>query len=88
MRSLRLVLFGRVQKVGLRNSFYTLVENENIKGYVKNLSDGSVEITIQNTNQPAEYFIELIKTFNSKVHIERWTANYLELPEYKNFSIY
>jgi len=88
MLSLRLVLFGKVQKVGLRNSFYALVENENIKGYVKNLSDGSVEIVIQNTNKPAENFIELIKKYNSKVNVERWTATYLDLPEYKDFTIH
>ena len=44
MQILKILVEGRVQGVGYRHYIYTKARRLQIKGYVKNLSDGKVEI--------------------------------------------
>jgi acylphosphatase len=53
MVTVRLVVSGRVQRVGYRRSIYHFVADKlhDLKGHVKNLSTGQVEIVAQGEQQ-------------------------------------
>jgi acylphosphatase len=56
----KIIVHGRVQGVGYRASIISFIDNQymDLKGYVKNLSNGSVEIVAQGSK---EDLIELRK---------------------------
>ncbi len=56
MKTIRIRLHGRVQKVGFRYHVAQQAGKFDIKGYVKNLADGSVEIVGQ-TSMPNKLII-------------------------------
>lgn len=49
---------GRVQGVGFRYSAYTESKYLNLTGWVKNLSDGSVEMEVQGPGEKIEALIQ------------------------------
>lgn len=62
MNTSKIIVTGRVQGVGFRYYIYKLAEKLDIKGTVRNLDDGSVEIISMTDHQ--EKFIEEIKRGN------------------------
>lgn len=84
----KIVIFGKVQGVGLRKWMLNQAKQKGISGYVKNLPDGSVEAIIQGT-EAALY--DLIRDCNKgsklalvrKIEIE----NVSEIKDYDIFSI-
>lgn len=54
----RLVITGRVQGVGYRNYIEYKARQLNIKGWVRNRSDGSVEAIVQGTPENVEALIQ------------------------------
>lgn len=54
-------IFGRVQKVGFRFSTLQKARELNIKGFVRNLRDGSVEIEAEGEKSNIDKFIEWSK---------------------------
>ncbi len=61
MKTIRLYLFGRVQGVGMRFTVMQIAKKVGVKGYVKNLSDGSVEIVAQGKSAQVDDFIKRAK---------------------------
>lgn len=49
---------GRVQKVGYRNAIFNFAIENNIKGWVKNNPDGTVDIFAQGTQAQMDLFLE------------------------------
>lgn len=47
MRTLKIVIKGRVQGVGFRFSAQRFAEKSGVKGYIRNLVNGNVEIVVQ-----------------------------------------
>jgi acylphosphatase len=52
--------FGRVQGVGFRYTVASLAPDCGIRGYVRNLSDGSVELVAQGSDSDIERFLARI----------------------------
>ena len=42
----RVIYFGRVQGVGFRATVLSVAQNHQVAGYVRNLSDGTVELVV------------------------------------------
>ena len=62
MRGVRLILKGRVQGVGYRYFAMKEAQKLGIKGYVRNLPDGSVEVVyISDNPQTEEAFLKSLK---------------------------
>jgi acylphosphatase len=56
------ILFkGEVQGVGFRYSASRTARSLSLRGYVRNLSDGSVEVQLEGNRETIEQFIESIK---------------------------
>ena len=58
MKTIRLYLHGMVQGVGMRFTITQIAKKTGVKGYVKNLSDGSVEIVAQGEPHKVDTFVE------------------------------
>lgn len=50
-------VYGRVQGVGFRSSTSRVAKNLGLKGWVRNLSDGSVEIIIEGPEETVDKLI-------------------------------
>ncbi|TPR15339.1 acylphosphatase [Apilactobacillus timberlakei] len=85
-QTIKFIINGNVQGVSFRWSIKTWADKINIKGYVQNLSDGSVKIVanIKNVNN----FINGIKSLNNPfIKIRNIDYTLLNYKEYKTFSI-
>jgi len=81
MRTYRVIVYGRVQGVGFRAFIYNLARNLDLKGSVKNMLDGTVQIIIQGSENEIKRLIELSyngpslsHVANIKIFEEEWEA--------------
>ena len=59
--NIKLILHGKVQGVGVRFVVNKIAKDFVVEGYVKNLSDGTVEIVAVGEKQEIQRFVEAIK---------------------------
>jgi acylphosphatase len=52
---------GRVQGVGFRYTVHNLAMPHNIRGYVRNLSDGRVELVMEGSDQEMDDLLDSIR---------------------------
>ena len=65
----RHIFSGRVQGVGFRVKVASLAVSHQVKGFVRNMSDGRVELHLEATVAEAEQFVNTIKTcFHGSIH--------------------
>ncbi|MFH5881065.1 acylphosphatase [Liberiplasma polymorphum] len=83
MINLYLKLTGRVQGVGMRYFISHLAHKYELKGYVKNLSDGSVECVVEGKEELIKEFFDKLKSSSPGV-IENITKH--ESPYTKSFT--
>ena len=85
----RIIVTGRVQGVGFRYFTKNLAKSLGLKGYVRNLYDGNVEIVIQTDNlELLEIFLEKIKLGNSMARVLNLNREQIdEKARYSYFSI-
>ncbi|WP_215537499.1 acylphosphatase [Borreliella bavariensis] len=83
---------GKVQGVGFRFFTEQIANNMKLKGFVKNLNDGRVEIVaFFNTNEQMKKFEKLLKNGNKYSKIENMEKKTLDenYPfQFNNFKIY
>ncbi len=90
MLTSKIVVTGRVQGVGFRYYIYKLALKLNVKGTVRNLDDGSVEIICLTDHH--EQFLKEIKSGNGfsrveKVHIEPIDPIIIDVKHLRKFTI-
>jgi len=82
-----IIFTGRVQGVGFRFTAHRIARLNQLKGYVRNLSDGSVEMLAQGYTEDVDDCIENIKDsfagYLREVKIEKVAHN----PKYTDFKI-
>lgn len=61
MRSVQIKVYGQVQCVGFRYHVFTIAQQIGLTGWVKNMSDGSVEILVEGTDEQIEVFVPYVK---------------------------
>ena len=79
---------GYVQGVGFRYFVKTIADGYGIKGYVKNLYTGEVEIEAEGEKDFVQKFVEEIKKGSSLSQIRSLHVDYLEdKSDYSKFEI-
>ncbi|MDE1827618.1 MAG: acylphosphatase [Candidatus Micrarchaeota archaeon] len=58
----RIIVKGKVQGVGFRNFIRVTAKYSNLRGLVRNLSDGSVEIFAEGSEENIAKMVNIIKT--------------------------
>lgn len=72
-----LTISGKVQGVGFRYGAYHQAIKMGLKGYIRNLHNGSVEIDIEGDETNVEMFIEWSKTGPSRARVVEATIEKL-----------
>jgi acylphosphatase len=80
MISLQVFFEGRVQGVGFRWSIRHIAKGFDVKGWVRNLIDGRVEMQVSGEEDEARAFIEAIGQSELRTHIRKQIENKLETP--------
>lgn len=66
MKRVSMIASGRVQGVGFRAYVQHVAQNISINGWVKNLTDGTVEIEAEGPDDVVERFISIIASTNER----------------------
>jgi acylphosphatase len=78
---------GRVQGVGFRYTAQNIAQQYNVKGYVKNLSDGRVQLVLEGPDEEMDHIVESIRqrldSFIGKVDFDLLPAT----GEFRQFQI-
>jgi acylphosphatase len=71
MRTIRVIISGRVQGVGYRAWTVATANKLNIKGWVRNLSDGTVEALFSGADPSVSAMFEACKKGPPASHVDR-----------------
>ena len=70
MELYRFIVFGRVQGVFYRKAVSQAAMRKQIRGYVKNLPDGSVEVVAELIDDDLDDFIALLREGSPLSHVD------------------
>ena len=88
MKRLHIFFEGRVQGVGFRFTVEHLSRSHEVTGFVRNLSDGRVEVVAEGEEQELERFIASICSSPLKRYVLNYTSTWESASGgYKNFTI-
>ncbi len=62
MKCTKIIVYGEVQGVGFRRFIWSTAKRLGLKGYVRNLSNGGVEIVIQGDSKAVTKLMDKLKT--------------------------
>ena len=80
MISLQVFYEGRVQGVGFRWTVRNVAKGFDVKGWIRNLIDGRVEMQIAGSEDEVRAFVDAIAESELRAHIRKTTENTLPAP--------
>jgi len=88
MKRVRVKIFGRVQGVGFRFFVYRNAKNLGLKGWVRNLTDGTVEALFEGEDEKIKEILELCKKGPPLAKVKRVEVREEEVKnEFNDFEI-
>jgi len=78
MRSVRVLITGRVQGVGYRAFVRHRAVELGLRGWVKNRADGSVEALAEGAEEPLARFVDALRQGSWRAEVEDVTAEWGE----------
>lgn len=87
IKSISILLFGRVQQVGFRYFVFNLAAELGIVGFVKNQPDGSVYVEAEGESHIIEVFIAHCKMGPPHSTVTKFYANTIPQQGFKEFTI-
>lgn len=87
MKTVRLIIKGKVQGVFYRATAKDVADLIGVKGWVRNLPDNNVEITATATEELLQKFINWCKQGPPKAKVEDVTIEEVSLEEFNGFRI-
>lgn len=87
-KAVRIVVSGLVQGVGFRWYVKRVADDYRVKGFVRNMDDGSVETLAEGDSSAVHGFVDEVKVGPSSAHITGINIEWLEYAgDYKGFNI-
>ena len=87
-KAVRVVVGGLVQGVGFRWYVKRVADDYGVKGFVRNLYDGSVEAVAEGDSSAVHGFVDEVKVGPSSAHITGVNIEWLEYGgKFKGFNI-
>lgn len=87
MKTLRIIVSGRVQGVFFRASTKVVADQIGIRGIVKNLPDGTVFIEAEGEDFLMEDFLDWCKYGPDDARVDDISVEEIETKNYRNFNI-
>jgi acylphosphatase len=87
MKAVKVIIYGKVQGVGFRNFVFLHAKKLNIKGYVKNNPDGTVEAVFEGDEDNINKMIELCKRGPERARVNKIDIRDIEINNYQDFKI-
>jgi acylphosphatase len=87
MKTVRLIIKGKVQGVFYRATAKDVAYLIGVRGWVKNLPDNNVEITATATEETLQKFINWCKQGPPKARVDDVIVEELDLEEFNGFRI-
>jgi acylphosphatase len=88
MNHVEIIVYGRVQGVGYRYFVIRVANRLHVRGWVKNMPDGTVKVVAEAPENDLEIFIDELKKEHSSAYIEK--VNIIKsdnLENFKNFEV-
>lgn len=86
-KSVRMYIDGTVQDVFFRGFVKENAERHNVKGFVRNLEDGRVEIFLEGNNEDVDKVVELCKKGPKHSQIKGIDIRPEKFQDFKTFKI-
>lgn len=80
-------VYGRVQQVGFRYFIFKLAAELGVKGFVKNLHDGSVYVEAEGDSHTIDVFIAHCKLGPPHSSVTNFQVNTMPFQDFKEFTI-
>jgi len=87
MKAVKVIIYGKVQGVGFRNFVFLHAKRLNIRGYVKNNPDGTVEAVFEGEENNINKMIELCKRGPERARVDKIDIKDIEIKNYQDFRI-
>jgi len=87
MKAVKVIIYGKVQGVGFRNFVFLHAKKLNIRGYVKNNPDGTVEAVFEGDEDNINKMIELCKRGPERARVDKIDIKDIEINNYQDFKI-
>jgi Acylphosphatases len=87
MKAVKIIIYGKVQGVGFRNFVFLHAKKLNIKGYVKNNPDGTVEAVFEGDEDNINKMIELCEKGPERARVDKIDIKDIEINNYQDFRI-
>lgn len=88
MKQLRAIFHGYVQGIGFRYSTERISRQYGVTGYVRNLRDGTVEVTAEGEEKELQEFLQAIRDGPLGPHILEMETDWREATgQWRNFTI-
>ena len=86
-KSIRLYISGTVQGIFFRGFVKENAEKFNVKGFVRNLEDGRVEVFLEGNNEDVDKVIELCKKGPKHSEVKSIETKDEKFQDFKTFKI-
>lgn len=83
----QIVIYGKVQNVGFRYNAMNMAKDLNIKGFIRNMPNGSIYIEAEGTSLNMDLFVSWCAEGPTRSNVEGVEVNEIPLMNYKNFLI-
>ena len=88
MKRVKIIVHGRVQGVFFRANTRNIASDLSLKGYAKNLEDGSVEVVAEGNEEKLKRLVEFCKKGPEGAEVSKVDVKFSDaIDEFKNFEV-
>ena len=87
METIKIKVYGRVQGVFFRANTKRFCDDNGLNGKVRNMSDGTVEIFVQGTEEKIRSLIEYLKSSPGISKVDKIEVRKTKLKKFESFEI-
>ena len=86
-KSIRVYITGNIQGIYFRSFIKENAEKYNVKGFVRNLEDGRVEVFLEGNYEDVNKMIEVCKEGPKNAQVRDVQTKQEKLQDFKNFKV-
>ena len=86
-KSIRVYITGNIQGIYFRSFIKENAEKYNVKGFVRNLEDGRVEVFLEGNSEDVNKMVEFCKTGPKHAQVRDIQIKQEKFQDFKNFKV-